>query len=165
MMKPLDDPPAASRARWPLAVVAVALLAGPTAWAEPNHPALRQLLPLTEVYAKGQKAPPYDIAGLRCGGLLLAQYDWSARNPEVTGPDQVAMAKIDSLFEASEQQRLNDGMDLGRAHVSIEREAKRVWRLYERRFAANAKGGGHPWANDPLITGDAQVCAALLEGH
>ena len=74
------------------------------------------------------------------------------------------MASVDRLFEASEQQRLNEGMALDRAHVSIEREAKRIWRLYERRFAANAKAGGHPWLNDPLITGDAQVCAALLRG-
>ena len=108
--------------------------------------------------------PPYDVAGLRCGGLLLAQFDWAARNPRVDGPDDADMASVDRLFEASEQQRLNEGMALDRAHVSIEREAKRIWRLYERRFAANAKAGGHPWLNDPLITGDAQVCAALLRG-
>ena len=163
-MKAPDDPLAVPAARWPVAVILAAILASQAAKAEPNHPALRQLLPLAEIYAKGQATPPYDVAGLRCGGLLLAQFDWSARNPEVTGPDQAAMAKVDSLFEASERQRLNDGMELGRAHVSIEREAKRVWRLYERRFAANAKGGGHPWLNDPLISGDAQVCAALLRG-
>ena len=161
-MKPADVPRAGPR--WPIAVILAAVLTSSAAKAEPDHPALRQLLPLAEIYAKGQKAPPYDVAGLRCGGLLLAQFDWSARNPDVSGPDPAEMAKVDSLFEASEQQRLNEGMALDRAHVSIEREAKRVWRLYERRFAANAKGGGHPWLDDPLINGDTQVCAALLRG-
>ncbi len=163
-MKAAEAPPAGTSARWPFALVVTALLSSHAVKAEPNHPALRQLLPLTDLYAKGQKAPPYDVAGLRCGGLLLAQFDWSARNPEVSGPDPAEMAKVDRLFEASEQQRLNEGMALDRAHVSIEREAKRARRLYERRFAANAKGGGHPWLNDPLIKGDTQVCAALLRG-
>lgn len=152
-------------ASWWFAVVLAAVLAAPVAKAEPNHPALRQLLPLAEIYAKGQKAPPYDVAALRCGGLLLAQLDWSEKNQGVTGPDPADMAKVDRLFEAAEQQRLNEGMELARTHVSIEREAKRVWRLYAQRFAANAKGGGHPWSDDPLIKGDGQFCAALLQRH
>ena len=145
--------------RWSLAFGLVLVCAAPLR-AEPGHPALRSLIPLTEVYARGADIPGFDVAGVRCAGLMLAQFDWAARNPGVSGPTEAEMARVDLLFEASEQQRLNEGMELGRAHVSIEREARRVWRLYERRFAENATAG-HPWAEDVLIAGDQRVCDAL----
>lgn len=131
------------------------------AMAEPDHPALRRLFPLLEVFAAGKAAPGYDVAGLRCAGLLLAQNDWAARHPGVTPPEDRDMQQADLMLEASEQERLNNGMDLAKAHVSIEREARRVWRLYERHFASNARQGRHPWQDDPLIIGDSRFCAAL----
>jgi hypothetical protein len=133
------------------------------AGAEPNHPALRSLLPLQEVFAAGQEIPPYDVAGLRCAGLRLAQADWAAKNPGIVGPTAAEMAEVDLMLEASEQQRLNDGMDLARAHVSIEREARRIWRMYDRRFAAAVRKGAHPWADDPLVAGDAGFCTRLAQ--
>ena len=139
----------------------LALLLALPAQAEPNHPALRSLQPLLEVFAAGKKVPAYDVAGLRCAGLRLAQADWAKRNPGIEGPTAAEMDELDLMLRASEQQRLNDGMDLARAHVSIEREARRVWRLYDRRFAANQRKQGHPWAKDPLVTGDMGFCERL----
>jgi hypothetical protein len=129
--------------------------------AEPNHPALRSLLPLLEVFAAGQDIPSYDVAGLRCAGLRLAQADRAGRTPGIAGPTDAEMAEVDLMLEASEQQRLNEGMELGRAHVSIEREARRLWRLYDRRFAENLRKRGHPWDGDPLVTGDMRFCERL----
>ena len=146
--------------RWSGAALLAVVLAAP-ALAEPNHPALRSLLPLLDVFAAGKEIPPYDVAGLRCAGLRLAQADWAARNPGVEGPTVAEMAEVDLMLQASEQQRLNEGMELGRAHVSIERETRRVWRLYERRFAGNARNGNHPWAGDTLVTGDMGFCERL----
>lgn len=131
------------------------------AGAEPGHPALRKLVPLLEVFAAGKPVPGYDVAGLRCAGLLLAQYDWAQRHSEVPAPSQAQMRQADLMLEASEQQRLNDGLDLVQAHVTIEREAKRVWQLYQRHFARNDRQGRHPWQDDPLILGDSRFCAAL----
>jgi hypothetical protein len=144
-----------------LAAAALALCLPLAAQADPNHPALRNLLPLLEVFGPGQKIPSYDVAGLRCAGLRLAQADWATRSPDFAGPTAAEMAEADLMLEASEQQRLNDGMDLARAHVSIERDARRIWRLYDRRFAGNVRKGGHPWANDPLVTGDMGFCERL----
>lgn len=129
--------------------------------AEPNHPALRSLLPLLEVFGAGQKIPSYDVAGLRCAGLRLAQADWATQTPDIAGPTAAEMAEADLMLEASEQQRLNEGMDLARAHVSIERDARRIWRLYGRRFAGNVRKGGHPWAEGRLVTGDMGFCERL----
>jgi hypothetical protein len=143
-------------------VLSMGVLAMPgTATAEPNHPALRALVPLQEVFAADRKTPAYDVAGLRCAGLLLAKHDWAMRHSGVAAPTDAEMAEADLMLEASEQQRLNDGMDLVRAHVSIERDARRVWRLYERQFARNDRKNGHPWQDDPLIIGDSRFCAAL----
>jgi hypothetical protein len=129
--------------------------------AEPGHPALRKLVPLLEVFAAGKPVPGYDVAGLRCAGLLLAQYDWAERHPGVSSPSRDEMRQADLMLEASEQQRLNDGLDLVQAHVTVEREARRVWQLYQRQFARNDRQGRHPWQDDPLILGDSRFCAAL----
>jgi hypothetical protein len=145
--------------------LALALLSlSSVAQAEPGHPALLSLLPLAEVYATGQDIPPYDVAGLRCAGLRLAQGEWATRDPGLQGPTAEELAEVDLMLEASEQQRLNDGMELGRAHVSIEREARRVWRLYDRRFKANEGQSGHPWDGDALVTGDMAFCNRLAAG-
>jgi hypothetical protein len=152
--------PALCPFRWSFGALLALVLALP-AQAEPNHPALRSLQPLPEVFAAGQDIPPYDVAGLRCAGLRLAQADWAERNPGIEGPTADEMDEVDLMLQASEQQRLNDGMELGRAHVSIEREARRVWRLYDRRFAANLRKQGHPWAEDALVTGDMGFCERL----
>jgi hypothetical protein len=160
MTAPLPGPSAlAPILRLALALVGLCLPFG--AQAEPNHPALRSLLPLAEVFAAGQEVPPYDVAGLRCAGLRLAQADWAARHPEITGPSSAEMVEVDLMLEASERQRLNDGMELGRAHVSIERDARRIWRLYQRRFDSNVRKGAHPWQDDPLVTADTGFCQAL----
>ncbi len=142
-------------------LVALLLCLPAAVLAEPDHPALRSLLPLQEIYAAGQDLPPYDVAGLRCAGLRLAQAEWATEAPDIAGPSAAEMAEVDLMLEASEQQRLNDGMELGRAHVSIEREARRVWRLYQRRFEGNVRKGGHPWQDDALVTGDIRFCEAL----
>lgn len=152
------------RAAAPTLRLVFALLASAlplTAQAEPNHPALRSLQPLVQVYAAGQEIPPYDVAGLRCAGLRLAQADWAGRSPDIGGPTAAEMAEVDLMLQASEQQRLNDGMELARAHVSIERDVRRVWRLYDRRFAGNARKDAHPWADDPLVSGDIGFCERL----
>jgi hypothetical protein len=135
------------------------------AGAEPGHPALRKLVPLLEVFAAGKPVPGYDVAGLRCAGLLLAQYDWAERHPGVAAPSRDEMRQADLMLEASEQQRLNDGLDLVQAHVTVEREAKRVWKLYQRQFARNEGQGRPPWQDDPLILGDSRFCAALSGGN
>ena len=129
--------------------------------AEPSHPALRSLVPLVEVFAAGQPIPGYDVAGLRCAGLRLAQDDWTRRNPGVAGPTATEMAEVDLMLQASENHRLSEGGELGRVHVSLERDARRVWRLYLRRFDANLRKAGHPWQGDPLVTGDTGFCKAL----
>lgn len=146
-----------------LVAATLALCLPLAAKADPNHPALRSLMPLLEVFGAGQQIPSYDVAGLRCAGLRLAQSDWATRSPDIAGPTAAEMAEADLMLEASEQQRLNEGMDLARAHVSIERDARRIWRLYDRRFAGNVRKGGHPWADDPLIMGDMGFCERVAQ--
>jgi hypothetical protein len=145
-----------------LGASALVIAQSPALRAEPNHPALRSLLPLVEVYAAGKAAPAFDVAGIRCAALLIAQHDWAQEaGGDVDGPGKAGMQEADRLLEASEQQRLNDGIDLVRAHVTIERETARVLRLYTRQFRRNAGSGRHPWEGDALLHGDLSFCAAL----
>lgn len=139
-----------------LAICAIAALStSPAAAQDP----LRHLLPLLEVYDARKPSPGYDVAGIRCAGLFVAQDDWAHRHG-MRGPSRAELASVEELLTRAEQFRRNAGFDLVAAQESTRTDVMRVVGLYQERFSRNAKAG-HPWSGDRLIKGDAQYCDIL----
>lgn len=126
-----------------------------------THAALTELVPLLEVYDARRDSPAYDVAGIRCGGLTVAQQDWAERNPGTRGPSRAALRASELNLTRAELARQQAGQPVSRAYASTRDDVLRVIGLYRARFEQNARDGSHPWNGDPLITGDTTYCDML----
>lgn len=125
------------------------------------HPALGQLIPLIEVYDARRASPEFDVAGIRCSGLWLAQDAWADAHHGRGRPTRVRMADVDPNLTRAEIVRRGGGMDVSRAYASTRDDVLRVIDLYSQRFRARDNGEGLPWSGDPLIRGDTTYCDLL----
>lgn len=134
-------------------------LAGPAG--AQTHAALTRLTPLPEVYATARPTPEFDVAGIRCAALVLAQDDWARARGGERRASARAMRDAQHNLTASEITRRNRGQSYAAAMTSTRDDARRVHALYIARFAQNAEGAGHPWRGDPVITADTTYCGFL----
>lgn len=140
------------RMPWTLALI----LAPLAAQADP----LRDLEPLLEVFSATQESPGWDVAGIRCAGLIYAQDYWHGEHGD-PGPSQRLLGKAATGLEQAVQHRVGLGQDLTKATLSVEEDLHRVFQLYLDRFTEAAKSG-HPWSGDRLVQGDLTYCKAAL---
>lgn len=143
------------------------------AWAAPvlaqarPHPALTELVPLTEVFdARRPGLPGFDVAGIRCAALTLAQDRWARVNPFAGSIPPAALAAAEANLASAaldRQQRLRQGAAAARGGVQT--DADRLKALYLARFDARARADGHPWRNDSLIARDTTYCEFLNAGR
>ena len=136
-------------------VIALALAPMP-ALADP----LRTLEPLMEVFAADGDSPGWDVAGIRCAGLLYAQESWR-QDHGGSGPGRKLLASAATGLEQAVQHRVGLGKSLTKATLSVEDDLHRVHALYLARFKAN-DANGHPWSGDSLVKGDLGYCKAAL---
>lgn len=143
-------------------MLAVLLMLG--AAPAPAHEALDSLVPLVQVYNTANNPPEFDVAGIRCAGLFIAQNDWADHHGGVGRPSRAQLKDVENNLTSAEQQRRNEGQDMVTAQESIRTDVLRVYELYKARFTAAAEGGSPPWANDRLIADDTMYCD-LLNGR
>lgn len=123
--------------------------------------ALQKLVPLMEVYRADGKSPEFDVAGIRCAGLFLAQSEWARQNGGAGQPSKARIRDIETNLARAEQHRLNRGQGLVAAQENTRSDVLRVHRLYTARFTKNAAGGADPWGGDRLIRDDTRYCDLL----
>jgi hypothetical protein len=121
---------------------------------------LQTLEPLLEVFSATHDSPGWDVAGIRCAGLLYAQDSWKQQHGGA-GPTKRVLAKAATGLEQATQHRIGLGQDLTKATLSVEADFRRIYELYLARFTAN-EATGHPWSDDPLLRGDQSYCEAAL---
>lgn len=121
---------------------------------------LHALEPLLEVFSATHDTPGWDVAGIRCAGLLYAQDHWQQEHGGL-GPSRKLLSRAATGLEQAVQHRVGLGQDLTKATLSVEEDLHRVFRLYVERFTENAKSG-HPWSGDRLVKGDLGYCKAAL---
>lgn len=126
------------------------------ALAEPLH----KLDPLIEVFAAGGDSPGWDVAGIRCAGLIYAQESWRQEHGG-TGPGKKLLDAAATGLEQAVQNRVGLGKSLTKATLSVEDDFHRVHKLYLERFKENDRTG-HPWQGDPDLRGDRNYCRAAL---
>lgn len=137
--------------------IALALILAPLpAFADP----LTELEPLIEVFGAEHDTPGWDVAGIRCAGMLYAQDYWREEHGG-SGPSQRMLEAAATGLDQAVQHRVGLGQDLTKATLSVDADVKQVFRLYVARFEANAKTG-HPWKDDPDLKGDGNYCKAAL---
>jgi len=148
-----------------IAALSATALSGPamTQTRGRTHEALHRLIPLIDVYDARTTSPEFDVAGIRCAAMTLAQDDWAQRNRRagVSRPNARAMRDAQHNLTAAEITRRNRGIEYSTAYVTTAEDARRVHGLYTARFASNAGDGSHPWLGDPLLVGDAMYCGHL----
>ena len=111
-----------------LALIVVAVLAV-------AQEGLDDLVPLLTLYGRNGSSPAFDVAGIRCAGLVAAQDNWARAHGTGAMP-QAAMAQVPSNLDAAEQERLNAGQDIVAANTSVQADMYRVIDLYTARFAS-----------------------------
>lgn len=121
---------------------------------------LKTLEPLIEVFGAEHETPGWDVAGIRCAGLIYAQDVWRDKHGG-NGPSRRLMARVPVALDQAVYHRVGLGQDLTKATLSVEADLQRVLGLYTERFEANAKTG-HPWTGDPDLRGDLNYCKAAL---
>ena len=121
---------------------------------------LTELEPLIEVFGAEHDTPGWDVAGIRCAGMLYAQDYWREEHGG-SGPNQRMLAAAATGLDQAVQHRVGLGQDLTKATLSVDADVKQVFRLYVARFEANAKTG-HPWKDDPDLKGDGNYCMHAL---
>lgn len=138
-------------------VIALAVILAPLpAVADP----LKTLEPLIEVFGAEHDTPGWDVAGIRCAGLLYAQDKWRQTHGG-TGPKRKLLDQAAIGLEQAVQHRVGLGQDLTKATLSVDADFHRVFDLYLARFGKN-DAGGHPWTGDPDLRGDLTYCKAAL---
>jgi hypothetical protein len=138
-------------------VIALALIFAPLpVLADPLH----ELEPLLEVFDARKESPGWDVAGIRCAGLLYAQESWR-QDHNGSGPGKNILAEAAIGLEQSVQHRVNKGQSLTKATLSVDEDLHRVFDLYTARFKKN-DANGHPWNGDSLLRGDLGYCRAAL---
>lgn len=155
--------------RAPLPVVdllscAAALLAlmGTAGLAQSSHPGLQDLVPLVEVYgAANANTPEFDVAGIRCAGLFAAQETWAQTHGGAGMPSRTRIRDINLNLDRAQITRQGQGLDLSRAHGSVQEDIYRVTALYAARFRSRSSGDGLPWQGDGVITSDTAYCDIL----
>lgn len=126
------------------------------------HPALDRLIPLIEVYdARLADTPEFDVAGIRCAALFIAQQLWSESHGGEGRPSAARLADIERNLTQAELARRDEGMGLSRAYSTTLDDARRVIDLYSAHFRVRETGEGLPWQGDPLISGDTNYCDLL----
>ncbi len=121
---------------------------------------LRELMPLLEVFAANGASPGWDVAAIRCAGLIYAQDTWKQQHGG-TGPTRKRLTRAATGLEQATQHRVGLGQDLTNATLSVETDFRHVYDLYLLRFAEN-DAKGHPWGGDALLQGDQGYCKAAL---
>lgn len=148
--------------RAPMFAVFALLAAGPAL----AHPGLESLIPLTEVYGIAvTPTPPFDVAGIRCAGLFAAQQHWAEAHRNQGMPSAARLRDIELNLDRAQIARTQAGMDLSRAHGSVQDDILSVTALYAARFQSRDQGDGLPWAGDGLITSDTAYCDILNGRH
>ena len=140
------------------ALAAAALAPAPQALA---HEALHTLVPLIEVYSATQPSPEFDVAGVRCAALYMAQQDWAKSRPGTPRPSKAQLRDIEANLTAAEQTRRNAGLSLVAAQESIKADVLRVFALYKAHFDRTRHDNKSPWTGDPLLRGDMRYCDLL----
>lgn len=141
-----------------LALCLAVLLPGPAL----AHPALESLVPLVEAYGVAvTPTPAFDVAGIRCAGLFAAQEHWAGAHGNRGMPSAARLRDIDLNLDRAQITRQQAGMDLTRAHASVQDDIYRVTALYAARFQAHDQVEGLPWQGDGLITSDTAYCDIL----
>ena len=128
------------------------------------HPALTQLIPLTEVYDArgGRTSPGFDVAGIRCGSMVRAQEALARQTPGFPRVPAADLRQADRNLTAAEidrRQRLR--MGAATAAATTRADAQRVIGLYLARFQDNRSRGLHPWRGDPVLERDTTYCGFL----
>ncbi len=149
------------RAVFHLALMLV--LAAPALGQTRPHPALIELIPLTDVYdARRGGAPGFDVAGIRCAAFTRARDLWARETPGYPRVAASDLREAETNLAASEidrRQRLR--MGAARAAASTRDDAQRLIGLYLARFRANRQNGRHPWQGDPVLDRDTTYCGFL----
>ena len=127
----------------------------------PAHGALETLKPLLEVYKPENNPPEFDVAGIRCAGLFIAQNDWADHHGGAGRPTRAQLQDVEDNLTAAEQQRRNEGRDIVAAQESIRVDVLRVYELYKARFAQAPADLSPPWQGDKLIRDDTFYCEIL----
>jgi hypothetical protein len=145
------------------ALLLAASLSAPAAAQSRPHPALAALVPLTDVYdARQTGLPGFDVAGIRCAALTMAQDIWSRANPFAGRVDPAALRAAElNLSGAEADRRLRLRLTAPRAAATTREDVLRVQSLYLQHFDGNARAGRHPWQGDTLVDRDATYCGFL----
>ena len=147
-----------------LFVIAALLLPTPVLGQGAPHPALTRLIPLTEVYdaRNGRSAPGFDVAGIRCGAMVLAQDAWARGTPGLPPLPAADLRQADTNLTASAvDRRQRQRMSAAAAASTTRADAQRVRGLYLARFEENRRRGLHPWRGDPVLERDTTYCGFL----
>ncbi len=130
----------------------------------PAHEALESLVPLMQVYNPANNPPEFDVAGIRCAGLFIAQNDWADHHGGAGRPTRAQLQDVEDNLTRAEQQRRNEGRDIVAAQESIRTDVLRVYGLYKARFAEAPADATPPWRDDRLVHDDTVYCN-LLNGR
>lgn len=116
----------------------------------------RDPIPLIEIFG-AESIPGFDVAGIRCAALVVAQDEWVKANRSGQRPARAQMQAVELNLTLAEQHRLNAGADIVAAQETTRADVLAAIDMYTARFAANA-GRGHPWRDDLMVRGDTAYC-------